>query len=143
MPRRPGGRREPGRYRHGVAEFLSDAWLADLAGAASAATPPADLSLVVQLLVGDQGMPDAAAYAVGFADGRITVTPGRVQDADLTLTQDRATAAAIARGELSAQVAFMAGRLRIGGDLRAVLEHAPALAALADVFAEVRDHTTW
>lgn len=126
-----------------MAEFLSDAWLADLARAAIAATAPTGVALVVQMLVEDGAGGDSIAYAVGMAGGVITVTPGRVHDADLTLTQDRATAAAIARGEMSAQVAFMSGRLRIGGDLRGVLEHAGALAAMADIFAEVRDDTTW
>lgn len=126
-----------------MAEFLSDAWLDDLARAARTATAPPEVALVVQMLVEDGAGRGPVAYAVGIAGGAVTVTPGRAADADLTLTQDRATAAAIARGEVSAQVAFMAGRLRIGGDLRGILEHAGALASMADIFAEVRDRTVW
>ena len=49
-----------------------------------------------------------------------------------------ATAEAIHRGELSAQTAFIEGRLRLGGDLRAVIERASALAAIDDVFGAAR-----
>jgi hypothetical protein len=124
-----------------VAVFLSDAWLAALDAAARATTPPADLRLVIQqVVVGERGRD--TAYAIRIADGHMSVQPGRVDDADITLTQDRATAADIARGALSAQVAFMAGRLRVGGDLRDVLGRAGGLTALGDVFAEVRDATS-
>jgi putative sterol carrier protein len=131
------------RYGHAVAEFLSDAWLADLARAASTATAPSGATLVVQLVVEDEAGTEPTVYAMAMDRGEVTVTPGGVDGADVTLTQDRPTALAIAQGELSAQVAFMSGRLRIGGDLRGVLEHAGALAAIADIFAEVRDRTTW
>ncbi len=46
--------------------------------------------------------------------------------------------AAIATGEESAQAAFIAGRLRVGGDLRQVMDRAGALATLTDVFAPAR-----
>lgn len=124
-----------------MAVFLSDAWLAELDAVARTATPPPALRLVIQQVVeGDHG-PDVC-YAIRIEDGRISVVPSRVADADITMTQDRATAAQIARGALSAQVAFMAGRLRVGGDLRAVMGRAGALAAVGDVFAEVRSATS-
>ena len=61
----------------------------------------------------------------------------------MSFTQDRATAVAIAQGSLSAQVAFMDGRLRLGGDLRSVLARAGDLAALDDAFAATRASTEW
>ncbi len=78
-----------------------------------------------------------------IADGTVSVEAGRAEEPDVSFTQDRATAAAIARGELSAQAAFMAGRLRIGGDLREVMDRARELAALDDLFAKARATTTW
>ena len=66
-----------------------------------------------------------------------------VGDADLTFTQDRATAAAIARGELSAQAAFLAGRIRVGGEPTAALGSARELTAVGDLFEAVRARTTW
>jgi putative sterol carrier protein len=68
----------------------------------------------------------------------VRVERGRASHPDLVFTQDRATAEAIHRGELSAQAAFMQGRLRLGGDLRAVVDRAGELTAVHDVFASVR-----
>ena len=93
---------------------------------------------MLQQIVPDGPDGTEVAYAFVVADGTIRVERGRAPHPDLTFTQDRATAAAIHRGELSAQAAFMQGRLRLGGDLRAVIERAGELAAIDDVFASVR-----
>jgi putative sterol carrier protein len=125
-----------------VAEILTDAWLLELDAAAGAATVPDDLHLVVQQVVlDDRGR--ETAYAIRFTGGHASVIAGRVDDADVTFTQDRATAAAIAQGELSAQVAFMAGRLRVGGDLHEVMDRTQVLTDLGDVFASARAGTSW
>jgi putative sterol carrier protein len=125
-----------------VAEFLTDAWLAELDAAAGAAALPDDLHLVVQQVVlDDRGR--ETAYTIRILGGHASVTAGRVDDADVTFTQDRATAAAIARGELSAQVAFMAGRLRVGGDLHEVMDRNQKLVDLGDLFAPARADTSW
>ena len=68
---------------------------------------------------------------------------GRAADAHVTFTQDRGTAVAIARGELSAQVAFLSGRLRVGGDIRNVIDRTRDLALLDDLLAPARAATTW
>lgn len=125
-----------------MAEFLTDAWVAELSSAADAVRVPDDVYLVIQQVVlEDRG--DERAYAIRIEGGRASVTPGRVDDAHVTFTQDRATAAAIARGELSAQVAFMAGRLRVGGDVRLVLDRAREIQALDDLFGPARAATVW
>ena len=63
--------------------------------------------------------------------------------ADLTLTSDVATAAAVSRGEQSAQAAFMAGRLHLRGDTAALIRNATAFARAGDAFAAVRDLTDY
>jgi putative sterol carrier protein len=125
-----------------VAEFLSDAWLADLSTAAEQVSVDPELQLVIQQVV-LVGRGREAAYALRIAEGAVRVEPGRAEDADVTFTQDRATAAAIARGELGAQVAFLAGRVRLGGDPHRLLDASRELAALTDLFADVRATTTW
>ena len=92
--------------------------------------------MLQQVVVDEDG--GEVAYALRLADGHLSVTAGRVDDADVTFTQDRATAAAISAGTLSAQAAFLAGRLRVGGDLTAVLGGARELTDLADVFVATR-----
>ena len=120
-----------------MAELLSDEWIADLAAAASTTTVDPALRLVVQQVVTDREGADLA-YVVRLADGRVTVLAGTADDADITFTQDRDTALAIAGGRLSAQAAFMAGRLRVGGDLHEVLRRARDLGSLDHVFAAAR-----
>jgi hypothetical protein len=121
-----------------VAEFLTEAWFAALDESARSALVDDQVRLVIQQVVPDGPDGTEVAYAVRAAGGAITICRGRVDDPDITFTQDRATAEAIHRGELSAQSAFIEGRLRLGGDLRAVIERAAALAAIDDVFVAAR-----
>ena len=125
-----------------MAQFLSDAWLSELDAAARTARPPSDMSLVIQQVVVDDAEPEVA-YALRIRDGAMSVAPGRVDDADVTFTQDRDTARSIAEGSLSAQAAFMSGKLRMGGDLRDVLERSTGVVDLDDLFASVRASTQW
>lgn len=127
-----------------MARFLSDAWLEALDRAARADETLADLAdgppLVVQQVV--TGGPDGdVTYNVRAGGGAVSVRPGPADDATIRFRQDHETATAIASGRLSAQRAFMTGRLQVGGDLRAVLDRGPTLTALADVFAAVRATT--
>lgn len=124
-----------------VTERFTPAWLAELAAAASGATVASDLELVIEQIVTDIGDDGELAYAIRLSGGTVTVEPGRADDPDVTFTQDWATATAIATGELSAQAAFMAGRLRVGGDLPAVIERTRGALALDDVFALARPST--
>jgi hypothetical protein len=73
----------------------------------------------------------------------MTVRPGRAEDPTVTFTQDRATAEAVTRGDLSAQGAFMAGHMRIRGDLRALVAQQDTLLHVDDVFASVRETTSY
>ena len=121
-----------------MAEFLTDAWLDKLDAAAQAATLPADLRLIIQQVVRDGPEGHEVAFVLEAGDGSLSVRRGRADQPDVTFTLDHATALAIHCGELSAQMAFMEGRLRLGGDLRAVIDRAGALAAVDDVFAAAR-----
>src|SRR3546814_5437217 len=88
--------------------------------AAAGTTIDPEVDLVVQQVVVGQGGSDDVTYALRLRDGKVEVAAGRAEDADITFTQDRETAADIASGRLPAQAAFMAGRLRVAGDLRTV-----------------------
>jgi putative sterol carrier protein len=100
------------------------------------------MHLVVQQVV--TGGPDGdVAYHVIVDDGRTTVRAGRADDPTVTFTQDRDTARAVSRGELSAQGAFMAGRIRVRGDLPALVAQQDALLRVDDVFASVRETTEY
>ena len=121
-----------------MAGFLTDAWFDDLEVAAQRAELDTKGALVLQQIIPDGPGGGEVAYALVLADGRVRIERGRASDPDLTFTQDLATAEAIHRGALSAQAAFMQGRLRLGGDLRTVIDRAVELAAIDDVFASAR-----
>ncbi len=127
-----------------VLAFLSPAWLAALDEAARSnealVRATADLRAVVEQEIADtpQG---TVRYHVVFDRGIVRVATGPAEDPTVRFSQDHATALGIAAGTESAQRAFMTGRLRVGGDLRILLDHRDALTALDDVFAAVRAET--
>ncbi|HVF73464.1 MAG TPA: SCP2 sterol-binding domain-containing protein [Acidimicrobiales bacterium] len=129
-----------------MARFLSREWFDDVNAAAAsddvAAAVTPGLRLVVQQVVTD-GPEGDVRYAVRIEDGAVAVVPGDAPDPDVTVTEDHATATAVAQGELAAPVAFMTGRIRVSGDTRALLTAQPALHRLDAVFASVRERTTY
>jgi predicted lipid carrier protein YhbT len=82
-------------------------------------------------------------WHVTIEGGRVELAEGPAPQPDLRFTADYATAAAITRGELSAQRAFAEGRLRVGGDLLLLVRHQRALATVDDALAGVRAETTY
>ena len=81
-------------------------------------------------IVVQQELVDDGAWYIVVGDGRASVSGGRHPDPDVVLSQDRATAAAIAGGALSAQQAFIDGRLRVRGGLDRLVMASSALAVL-------------
>ena len=70
-------------------------------------------------------------------------TPGEAEAADVTLVQSREVAAALSRGELNAQQALEAGRLKLRGDIGHLARQGKALTAVEDLFAAVRAATSY
>ncbi len=125
-----------------MARFLSPAWVADLAAAAGDVEVAPEESMTVQQVVVDAAG-EPVRWAVRVGGGRVTVDADGVPDPDVTLTTDRSTATALARGDVAITDAFMAGRLRVAGDLRALLRAGGVLGAVDAAFGSVRDRTTW
>jgi putative sterol carrier protein len=126
--------------------YLSDAWMHELDTAAKASerlrTAVAGVQLTVQQVIKD-GPDGDVTFHLDIADGDVSVAQGVAADPDVTFTQDHATAVAIGRGELSAQAAFMAGRLRVGGNVALLMEQQRAFSGIDDVFADVRGRTSY
>ncbi len=120
-----------------MARFLTTTWVDELDRAAATLTCAADVDLCIEHHVDD------FTYHVLLADARVHVRNGAAAQHTVRLTTDAVSAAAIARGELSAQRAFMNGLLRVGGDALALERALPALRAIGDAFAEVRERTEW
>lgn len=129
-----------------MARFLSPEWVEALDRAA--ATSPrvgedlTGVTLVVERRVLGSPFGDVA-YVTRIDGGRVRFREGRADDADLILVSDYATARALARGELNAQQAFAAGRLKVRGGLDTLVAHARTLAAAEAGVDAVRADTSF
>lgn len=122
-------------------EYLSPAWFdaADRALRADAGLTTASrgIHLVLQQTVEDLAL--STTWHIRVDDGAVGLTIGAAPDATVTFRCDRATAIDVQQGRTSAQAAFMAGHLRVGGDVGALLAHQELLAGLTDVLDPLRE----
>lgn len=127
-------------------QYLSDEWI-EAAGAALEVAPPLDsdpsdatTSIQYEVTAAPGGK---VKYALVLEAGRIRIEPGTFADASVSFALDYTTAADIAQGNLSAQAAFMQGRLKLGGNVTVLVEQRGILDGAADVLGELRTVTTF
>lgn len=126
--------------------YLSPEWLAAAADAIAndvtlhAVAQELDLTLEQTVADGPEG---TVCWHIAFGDGRAQLVAAPAHRADIRLTTTWPVAQAIAKGELAAPAAFIAGDLRVGGDLTLLLRHHHKLSAIDDALAMVRDKTEW
>jgi SCP-2 sterol transfer family len=125
-------------------QYLSPEWMEAarlaIAGDPSLARATAGIRLTVEHVVVD-APGGTVRWHVTIDDGDVALTVGRAAAPDLRFTTDYATASRIAAGTVGAQRAFVEGRLRVGGDLAALIRHQKALATIDDALAGVRVRT--
>jgi putative sterol carrier protein len=110
-----------------VTEFLSDDWFDTLEARASRAVVPAGIDLTLHQTVGRD---PAISWQIHIGAGAVKIERGAAEEADVHLASDLHTALGIHRGEISAQRAFLDGRLRIDGDIATLMTHREVLEAL-------------
>ena len=128
-----------------MTDFLSAEWIEALDAAARAATLPetaSAVSITIEQVVRDAPGGESR-YHLRIEDGRARVQSGPAAAPDLRLFADYDVAARIQRGEVNAQEALAAGRLKVQGRFAHLLRVDDALRALEDVFAPVRAATTY
>lgn len=80
------------------------------------------------------------AYYLKASGGTTSLSLGSIDGADVTIGQTYDTAAAIAKGDLNTQTAFMTGKLKVSGNLAKLMMHQAAIqqwqAATADIEVE-------
>ena len=129
----------------GELAYLSQAWLDRQQELVGALPERPGATARVQHVV--SGAPAGEVrYALVVTDGRLTsATLGDDPDAGVTLTQTYPDAVLIAQGSLDANAAFMQGRVKVVGDMGAVM----ALMPLTDsdeyraALAELTSQTTY
>jgi hypothetical protein len=126
-----------------VANYLSEEWFEQVGAAADeAAAGLAEAKLVLQHTV--LGAPAGeVCYHLRLAPEGAEIVRGAASHPDVTFSEDYETAAAVASGVLSAPAALIAGRIRIGGDMGALIAHPDILAVTDPVPPAVRAATTY
>ncbi len=129
--------------------YFDDEWIA-AAGRAVAGMTATTSALVVGYAISPTGTDPGAeldsstisSYSIRYGPGPVSVSRG-VTDADLVFATTAQLAAEIARGERSAQRAFLDGELRVVGDVNLLLGHGDKIAAVDDLLADVRRSTVF
>ncbi|MCD9625561.1 SCP2 sterol-binding domain-containing protein [Rhabdothermincola salaria] len=125
--------------------YLSAEWLEAASSAVAGSRALQDVAVapavVIQQIVHTDGADDVTWHVELGPEG-IRWTVGPHPSPDVTFSCDVDTAWAVQSGAESAQAAFMAGRLRVGGDTGALIAHQSALGDLDDALAELRARTT-
>ncbi|MFZ6004797.1 MAG: SCP2 sterol-binding domain-containing protein [Actinomycetota bacterium] len=105
--------------------FLSPEWLEHQRSLASALPVRPGATARLQVVV--TGGPDGdVIYTQVIEDGQLVAsTLGPDDSADVTLTQTYPDAVAIAKGELDANAAFMQGRVKVVGNMGALMAVMP------------------
>ncbi len=123
-----------------MSKFLSEEWASDVSAAMAAhegfknALGAADLA--IQFNVNDAPDGEVAYYLA--ADGGVSnLALGTLENPDITVAQSYETAAAISKGELNTQTAFMTGKLKVSGNLAKLMMHQAAVQQWAAAVSEL------
>lgn len=119
-----------------MATFLSEAHF-DAAREALNSDPGflssiANVDLAVQFDV--SGAPNGeVSYHLKVADGTAATALGPFDGADVTVSSNYETSQAISKGELNVQMAFMTGKIKVGGNMAKIMMHQSVLNEYARV----------
>ncbi len=109
-----------------MATFLSDDHFSAARDALS--TDPGFQNSIANVDLGVQfdvsGGPDGdVTYFLKVADGTVSTDLGPLEGADVTVASDYETSQAISKGELNVQMAFMTGKIKVGGNMAKIMMH--------------------
>ena len=126
-----------------MSKFLSEEWASEVTAALNAhegfsnAIGTADLTIQFNTADAPDGDID---YYLQSTGGTTALGVGSTEGADVTVKQSYETAAAISKGELNTQTAFMTGKLKVSGNLAKLMMHQGAIqqwsAAVSDLEVE-------
>jgi putative sterol carrier protein len=108
-------------------KYLTEEWIAALNEALNAHDgfkgAASGVSLAFQFNVTDVPEGSVDQYYLKIDGGEAAAGSGEVGDSDVGITSNYDTSAAIAKGELNTQTAFMTGKLKVTGNLAKLMMH--------------------
>lgn len=126
-------------------DYLGDDWMDAViaeAGSVRVDEPSEGATLVIQTVVTDGPRGDVA-FHLSIDGTNLAVRRGHAVQPTVSFTQHFAVAVDVASGRRSAQEAFMAGDIRVGGDATALIEHRSSLGTFDAVMARVAADTVF
>lgn len=121
-------------------KYLSDEWI-DAANTAVKAMPATTEAVAIGYVI-TAGEGDDRSYSIVLGPDTVAVVSG-VDSAGVVMTMDVELATAIAKGESSAQRAFLDGRIRLGGDARVLLGNRESMTEIDTRLAKLRNITVY
>jgi putative sterol carrier protein len=122
-------------------KFLSEEWAQAITDALNSSDDfrraAANQQARLQQVVTDTPDGGDAKYYIKLEGGTVEVAIGELRDAEVTISQNYETAAAISRLELNAQNAFMTGKLKIQGNMMKLLQLQGVVGALPKAISTV------
>jgi len=124
-------------------KFLSPEWLSEVTTALEShqgfQEAARDMELAIQFNVLESPLGDTG-YHLMITPQAITIALGVREDLDITISQNYETAAAIMKGDLNVQSAFITGKIKVAGNLAKLMVHRNGieqwLAAVSDIDVE-------
>jgi putative sterol carrier protein len=75
----------------------------------------------------EDGPDGAVSYYLAAGDGSARMVLGELESPDVTVKMSYDTAAAVSKGDLNVQTAFMTGKLKVSGNLAKLMMHQGAI----------------
>lgn len=119
-----------------MAAFLSSDHMSEATAALNAdagftgAMANVDFGLQFNVSVAPEG---DVPYYLQIGDGAATMALGELEGADASVSSDYDTAIAISKGELNVQMAFMTGKIKVGGNMAKIMMNQGLISEFARV----------
>ena len=123
-----------------MAQFLSEAYLAEASetlsndAAFQSAITNVDLSIQFHVTEGPEG---DVGYGLVVANGAGNLVSGEIDGPEVTVSNDYETSVGISKGEINTQMAFMTGKLKVTGNMAALLMHQNVINTFATALTDV------
>ncbi|GAC1412738.1 MAG: SCP2 sterol-binding domain-containing protein [Actinomycetota bacterium] len=122
-------------------KFLSDEWLSEVESRLNAdeGFQKAAAGQTAKLQQEVSGTPDGdMKYGFSLEGGKVQLTRGDIDGAEATIAQSYETAKDLALGETTGQAAFMAGKLKITGNLMKLMTLQGVLTAMPKALTDMQ-----